>query len=181
MALNGKMNITIDAIEGKSRLRHCFFTPPFKVMSIGENSNARALELMIMNSSPGVLDNDNYSINITLCEAAALHLSTQAYQRLFQMQTGAVQQTTIIMREGSSLVYLPHPSVPHAGSHFFSKTHISIEKKCRLIIGEVLSNGRNLNGESFLFTRYQSRLEIFFHDRLRVCDNQVIEPAKAVH
>lgn len=181
MALKGELKISVDCVQGKSRLQDYFFTPPFKIMNITEGRNSSALKLMIMNSSPGVLDRDEYCITLCLKPNASLELSTQAYQRLFQMENGAVQNMKVQMEKGSSFVYLPHPCVPHAFSRFRARTEIFLEDDCGLIIGEVLSNGRNLNGESFLFTRYQSTTQVFLNHQLIISDNQVIEPLKGVH
>jgi urease accessory protein len=46
-----------------------------------------------------------------------------------------------------------------------------------LIWGEVLTCGRQLNGEAFTFARYHSKTEIFLQDRLVVKENLFLVPA----
>ena len=47
-------------------LKKAYFTPPLKVADITEDKKEKTLQLMIMNSSPGVLDEDKYQMKIEL-------------------------------------------------------------------------------------------------------------------
>ncbi len=71
-----------------------FFSAPFKLVSMNEEGND-TLQLMLMNVSPGILDGDNYNLQVEVEKEASLQLHTQAYQRLFTM-TGSAQQQFLI-------------------------------------------------------------------------------------
>ena len=64
--MNSKLHIQATLKKGKTILVNSFFTPPFKLADITEEKSAPALRLMVMNSSPGILDNDAYQIEIQL-------------------------------------------------------------------------------------------------------------------
>ena len=130
-----------------------------------------------MSSSPGILDGDEYEINIELDEGSRLHLETQSYQRLFQMKKGASQTMEVKMKKNSHLKYLQHPVVPHESSSFISKNRIYLNEGCSLLWGEILTSGRKLNGESFSFSSYHNITEIFLNDKLVVRENLLIKPA----
>src|SRR3989337_3932135 len=103
----GKLNVLAASRNGKTFLKSCFCIQPFKLGDITENKNDHKLCLMLMCSSPGVLDNDHYKIKIELDEGCNVALSTQSYQRLFHMKTGAKQEMELRMGRGSSFTFLP--------------------------------------------------------------------------
>ncbi len=157
-------------------LKSLFFTTPFKIANITEDKNDKCLQLMLMSSSPGILDGDEYSIKIDLEVGSALQLHTQSYQRLFNMNKGASQVMEVYMGKDSSFCFLPHPTVPHKGSDFVATNKIYLSPGCSLVWGEILTCGRKLNGEIFEFSKYHNRTEIFLNDRLVVKENILIKP-----
>lgn len=162
--------------NGSTWLKNVYYTPPFKIADITENKTGN-LRLMLMSSSPGILDEDMYDIQIELEEKCALVLQTQSYQRLFTMKKHACQQMKVVMAECSSFQYLPHPVVPHKHSDFSAVNKIYMSSNCTLIWGEVLTCGRKLNGEVFELTRYQSITEIYLCGRLTIKENLLLQPA----
>jgi urease accessory protein len=163
--------------SGKTFLKNSFCNQPFKLADVTEGYAMNDLHLIIMSSSPGILDGDEYQINIELDEESRLHLENQSYQRLFQMKTGASQTLQVKMQRGSHLKYLQHPVVPHESSKFVSKNRIYLQNDCSLLWGEVLTSGRKLNGESFIFSSYHNITEIFLNDKLVVKENLLIKPS----
>ncbi len=146
-------------------------------MNITEDKRGRDLHLMLMNSSPGVLDDDDYEMLIEVVENGSLQLHTQSYQRLFNMQNGAVQKMTVKLQNGASFCYLPHPSVPHEKSSFVAKNNIYLKDSCSLVWGEILTCGRKLNGEVFAFSKYHSITNIFLNQKLIVKENLLMQPS----
>jgi urease accessory protein len=171
------VDIIVAARDEKSFLKKGFFTPPFKVANIS-GWNGKRLDLMLMCSSPGVLDQDNISVDIKLEKGSQLELHTQSFQRLFPMLLGSAQRMTVRMDEGSSFTYMPHPTVPHKDSLFKSVNRIFLSGGCSLFWGEVLTCGRKLNDEIFQYTSFQNLTEIFFGGRLVVKENLIMQPEK---
>ncbi|MEJ7680968.1 MAG: urease accessory protein UreD [Segetibacter sp.] len=172
-----KLRLQTASRENKTYLKDCFHTTPFKILNVTENKSKNCLQLMLMSSSPGILDGDEYDWKIELAEGSILQLQTQSYQRLFNMKKGASQRMEVYMNKGSSFYFLPHPSVPHKSSDFVAVNKIYLSKGCKLIWGEVLTCGRKLSGEEFQFSRYQNLTEIFLNQRLAVKENLVIKPS----
>lgn len=175
--MNAELYIQVAARNKCSYLKKAFFTTPLKVMNITEDKICNPLHLMLMSSSPGILDGDRYAINIEVAEGASLQLHTQAYQRLFNMKQEAVQQMKLLLHEGATFCYLPHPSVPHQQSNFTSRNHFYLSNHCRFIFGEVLTCGRKLNGEIFLFSKYHSITHIYLNNRLVIKENLLMQPS----
>ena len=172
-----ELQIKVSASGSASFLQNSYCTTPLKVMNITEERNSKQLHLMLMSSSPGILDGDKYNIKIDIAENASLHLHTQAYQRLFQMKGEATQQLNVDIADGASFVFLPHPSVPHRQSSFVSRNTFYLGSYNLFIFGEVLTCGRKLNGEAFLFTKYHSITEVYSHNKLVIKENLLMHPA----
>ena len=162
--------------EGISYLASSYFTPPFKVANITEDKNG-PLHLMLMCSSPGVLDGDRQTIEVTVEANGRLQLMTQSYQRLFQMKDGASQTMEVRLGVGASFCWLPHPCVPHAESKFSGRNRIFLSEGCELIWGEVVTCGRKLRGEVFALSSYHVRTEVFVQGRLALVENVVLQPS----
>jgi len=161
---------------GATRLASAYFTPPFKIANITEDKHG-PLQLMLMCSSPGILDGDEQTIRITLAPGSQLRLHTQSYQRLFQMTTGATQSMEVRLGKGAAFCWLPHPITPHKNSIFKSRNRIHLAEDAQLIWGEVLTCGRKLTGEVFTLSRYHSRTEIYYDDKLVLLENLYVNPA----
>jgi urease accessory protein len=161
----------------RTYLSNCFFTTPYKVVDITEDRSKNELNLMLMSSSPGILDGDELEMKVKLQENTTLHLQTQSYQRLFNMKKGASQIMEVRMDKGSSFSYLPQPTVPHKDSNFTAANNIYLSESCSLVWGEVITCGRKLNGEAFAFSKFHSITRIFLNGRLVVKENLLIEPS----
>jgi len=175
--MKAKLDIEVGLKERKTYLKRCFYTTPFKIADVTEDKSQNLLRLMLMTSSPGILDGDEYDITIKLAEECSLRVETQSYQRLFNMKRGAWQRMEVNMSRGSSLSFLPHPSVPHKASIYVTRNKIYLSNDCKLLWGEILTCGRILNGEEFQFIKYHSITEVFLNRRLVIKDNLLVEPS----
>jgi urease accessory protein len=177
--MKAALHIQASARNGITYLKQNYFSPPFKVANITEDKKANELQLMLMSSSPGILDGDEYDIKIEVDEHSVLQLHTQSYQRLFNMKVGATQKMEVVLNSNSSFTYLPHPTVPHEQSIFSAKNKIHLQSNCKLIWGEILTCGRKLNGEVFLLSKYHNLTEIYFNNKLVIKENLLIQPTIA--
>ena len=171
------LHIQASLRDGTTYLKQNYFSPPFKVANITENKKAACLHLVLMSSSPGILDGDEYMIKIEVDADASLQLHTQSYQRLFNMKAGATQAMEVFLNKNSSFIYLPHPSVPHQQSIFTAKNKIHICSGSHLIWGEILTCGRKLNGEIFLLSKYHNQTEIYINNKLAIKETLLIQPS----
>jgi len=171
------LHIQVAGRNGSAYLKKAFFTTPLKVMNITEDKTGESLHLMLMSSSPGILDGDEYDINIEIEKNCSLQLQTQAYQRLFNMKQGATQKMKVRLDEGASFFFLPHPSVPHEQSSFITCNDFYLSDNCYFLFGEVLTCGRKLNGELFLFSKYHSISNIYLNNKLVIKENLLMQPS----
>jgi urease accessory protein len=173
-----ELKITTGVRNGITYLKDSYYTKPFKLADIGAYRADKALCLMLMTASPGMLNGDDYRMDINVTANARLQLQTQAYQRLYNMQTGARQQMNVQVGENALFSYVPHPVVPHTDAVFEGHNRISLEENSRLIWGEILTCGRKLNGEVFRFRLFHNVTELRFRGKLILKDNLLLQPAR---
>lgn len=171
------LDVTIANRQGRSFLKDAYVTQPFKIVPVGQNNTDRAAYLMIMNSSPGILDGDDHRIDIQVEEGSILQLKSQSYQRLFNMDTYASQHMSVKLAKSSSFSYVPHPIVPHKDSSFRSSNKIELEDNCLLMLGEIITCGRKYSGEQFEYSNFQNLVEVYYNRRLIFKDNVMLQPA----
>ena len=176
MQIKTCLNLQAAVENGITYLKKSYFTTPLKVININEDKQAHTLQLMLMSSSPGILDGDEYDLNIDLEANSSLQLHTQSYQRLFTMQQNARQKMEIRLAENAAFYFIPHPVVPHEKADFTVRNKIYLSENCSLIFAEIITCGRKLNGEVFLFSKYHSKTEIFINNRLVIKENLLMQP-----
>lgn len=175
--MQSEVTIRVAMRNGISYLASSYFTPPFKVANITEDRSVNDLHLMLMCSSPGVLDGDNTFFRVELDAYSRLQLHTQSYQRLFRMKEGACQSMEVRLGKAACFCWLPHPCVPHEQAIFVGRNRIFLSEESHLIWGEVLTCGRKLNGEIFGFSKYHVRTEVFMGGKLALMENVCLRPA----
>ena len=176
MQIKTCLNLQAAVENGITYLKKSYFTTPLKVININEDKKAHTLQLMLMSSSPGILDGDEYDLKIELEANSSLQLHTQSYQRLFTMQHNARQKLEIRLDKNATFYFIPHPVVPHKNADFTVKNKIYLSENCSLIFGEIITCGRKLNGEIFLFSKYHSKTEIFINNKLVIKENLLMQP-----
>lgn len=162
----------------KTVVSDSYFTPPFKLLKpfYGENNIMR---LCVLNVSPGILEGDDYSITVNMGKGSILELYSQAYSKIFKMNTGfATQKVNINMEENCTLAYMLKPTMPYEHSDFRGETDIRLSKNCNLIFREIISCGRYKRNEVFSFKSFKSRTRIFFDGKLIFMDNTVLKPSE---
>lgn len=162
--------------EGKSFMKDAYVTQPFRIVPVGQYQKDNAAYLMIMSSSPGLLDGDDHQIQIDIDAGAKLQLQTQAYQRLFHMKGHSSQTMQVRLGEGAVFSYVPHPVVPQHSSHFLSHNVVHLAANCHLLLSEIVTCGRKMSGEEFQYNHFQNLTECFVNGKLVLKDNVLLQP-----
>lgn len=178
MKMECRLNITAGYKEGKSYIKDLYVGTPFRVVSVGQRKRDNKLYQMIMSTSPGILDGDQYIIGISLEEQSRLQLASQSYQRLFDMENKATQNLTVDIGDHAFFAFVPHPVVPHENSNFESRAKITLGKESSVLISEIITCGRKHYGEVFKLKKFHNLTEVFHEGKLIVKDNVLIEPGR---
>ncbi|WOD44551.1 urease accessory protein UreD [Hwangdonia lutea] len=159
-------------------LKDVYFTAPFNLVEVRENKKNQLLEIMVMSSSPGLLNDDCYDINIEVISGSALNLQTQSYQRIFVSEKGTSQNMKVSVGESAYFSHVPHPVVPHKGAKYTAKSVIKLKESSTLLWGEILTCGRKYmaEGEQFQFKKHHAITEIYQDEIMIFKDNLYIVP-----
>jgi urease accessory protein len=178
MQVNNTLHIIAAQKDHKTYLKKSFCKQPFKLADITEDKSGNKLSVMIRSSSPGIMDNDHYHIKIEVEQNAHLNLITQGYQRLYTMTNQASQFMEVNLENNCSLCFMPHPCVPHKASDYSSVNNIYLSTHHCLTWSEVITCGRKLSGEEFLFRRYHNVTNVYLNGKLVVKENILLQPLR---
>lgn len=174
-----ELKLSTGIVDGYHRLIDKYTTVPFGLLRFDERRPADPwLKYMIRSNSPGILAGDFYDMQINVADDTALGLETQAYQRVYEMNEGgkAYQEVKVKVGENGLFHFVPHPTVPHRNSDYSAKNTIHLKSSSKLIWGEVITCGRKLYGETFVFKRFLTHTEVFVDNELIFNDKLLFEP-----
>jgi len=167
----GELSVSTAYKNGKTVVSDCFFTSPFKIAKPFYRENGYT-EIMVMCASPGILAGDRYNIQFDLSDSTKTIISEQSYRKLYNTGDDFSQQHTQIQAgENAALYYVPYPLIPFAGSRFRSRTDIFLRPSSKLVLGEILTCGRDGMGERFAFSEFSSRTAVYVDGKPVFLDN----------
>jgi urease accessory protein len=106
--------------------------------------------IYIISPSGGILQGDQFSIDITLSNNALAHVTTQGATRIYKMEKNyGTQIVNIKVGEGSYLEYIPDQIIPFHNSRFYQEVELSVHDSATLIYSETIVPGRVASGEKF--------------------------------
>ncbi|CDG36338.1 Urease accessory protein UreD [Acetivibrio thermocellus BC1] len=172
-----RLYIRAKVSDGKTCLQDSYFTAPFKIAKPFYEGHGGFMNLMVMSASAGVMEGDNYRIEVELDKGARVKLEGQSYQKIHRMKNGtAVQYNSFTLADGAFLDYAPNPTIPFADSAFYSNTECRMEEGSAFIYSEILAAGRVKSGEIFRFREYHSGIKIYYGWELIFLENQFLFP-----
>jgi len=150
----------------------------FNLVEVREIKKNPLLEVMVMSSSPGLLNDDSYGINIVVADDTALNLQSQAYQRIFVSELGTTQNMNIRVGNRAYFSHAPHPTVPHKGARYTARNTIHLRNSSTLVWGDILTCGRKHmgDGERFQFKKHHAITRIFQEGVLVFKDSLYLAP-----
>lgn len=173
-------HITTKVKDDKSYVERVFHSQPLK-MTRALKWKDGGIKVLMMSSSPGLMEGDVYDIQITTKEDSKLWLTSQSYEKVFRSEDiGSSRNTKIKVEKNSYLKYMPLPTIPYVESIFNSDTEIDLEDtSSRFVMSEILTAGRIFKEEeeTFMYKRYQTLVNVRVGGELIYRDNAVFEPA----
>ena len=174
-------HITTNVKEDKSYVESVYHSQPLK-MTRALKWKDGGIKVLMMSSSPGLMEGDVYDIQIDTKENSKLWLTSQSYEKIFKSEDiGSVRNTKVNVAKNSYLKYVPLPTIPYVGSIFNSDTEIDLEDtSSRFVMNEILTAGRTFKEEeeTFAYEYYKTLVNLRVGGELIYRDNAVFEPSK---
>lgn len=174
--MDSAIKISVLTEDGKSLLKDSFYNAPYKIVHYGTQRSNQHIELIIMSSSPGIMDDDHLSIAIQVADEGCLHLYSQSYNKLHPMKTGASQHMVAHVGKDALFQYIPHPITPFKDSIFTTVNQVHLDKGATLLWGDVICAGRVQRDEIFEYEKLHSTTKIYREEKLVYIDNQLLKP-----
>lgn len=183
MEYNGEIRIEIGKKENgrqESYLEKQFYRLPLQIMPPFYQDADGTLFLYLLNPSGGVLDYDNFKIDVRIKDGAKTYISTPSatkiYRKRTEKTTDACQKSVFYIGKKSVLEYCPEEIIPYADSSFEQENCFYLEEDSTLITWDIFSGGRTLRGEVFQFRKYASKTCIYVNQIPLVIDKMVLKP-----
>ena len=136
-----------------------FFRVPLQVMKPYHDETG-CLCVYLLSPTGGVVQGDDYQIDVHLSKGTHVLLTTQAATKVYGMpRYGARQQIHFHIDEDAILEYLPDPTILFRDANFDQQIHLSLARGAKAVLQEIIMPGRLARGEVFDFTQYRTRLE----------------------
>ncbi|GAA5189893.1 urease accessory protein UreD [Rugosimonospora acidiphila] len=119
--------------------------------------------VFIISTSGGTLQGDRHRIEVSLGAGAHAHLTTQAANKIQEMDANyAAQHQRIVLAEDAYLEYLPEPVIPYRHSRFITHTEVVAPPSATVLYAEILLPGRkhHRGGEIFAYDLFSSTLRV---------------------
>lgn len=174
----GELILSLENRAGKTVARNVYFQGAFKVMRPIYHDDSGKVCYYLLNPGGGYLDGDRYRMDITAEPDARVTLTTQGATKVYKTpKDHAYQETTLTLKAGSYLEYLPDPLITYKDATYRQKNIVHIERGATFLYTDILTPGWSPDGEPFTFDSVRLINEIYVDGKPAVFDNIRLSPA----
>lgn len=138
--------------------------------------------LYLLTLSGGMLGGDRLDIQVTLGPQAEVCLSTATATKVFAAEAAPAEQSlSVELAPGSSLEYLPEPTILFHSARWRQHTVVRRAADSQLLLLEAWSAGRVARQEVFQFSSLETTLHVYTDGRLSLFDRMHIVPETYSH
>jgi urease accessory protein len=178
---HGKLKLAFAKRQNRTVMTESFFQVPLQVMKPFHDDTG-ALSLYLLSPTGGVVQGDDYQMQVSLSAETHVLLTTQAATKVYRMpKRGAHQRIHFHVGANATLEYLPDPTILFQDANFDQLIDLVLEPGASAVVQEILMPGRLARGEAFAFTRYRTRLEASDEKGLFLYDAACLQPRENPH
>ncbi|MBM7570475.1 urease accessory protein UreD [Aquibacillus albus] len=177
---NGKLDLSFEQKRGKTMMVDCYQHPPLKASRGLYLDGSSHVTVYLMESSGGLVAGDRNDFNIQVGQGANVTLRPQSATKVYPAFNNqpSSQQISINLEAGAELEWDHEEVIPFKDASFESKTSIQMTPSSSLLWGEILYPGREKRGESFVFDKCQTHLEIWVDHHCIAYDTLHLKPSE---
>ncbi len=159
-------------------LQRHYATLPARVIRPFYAEDEGCAYVYLLTPTGGMLGGDALDIHITLEPGAQACLTTASATKVHPAADAPAEQALLIeLAPGSSLEYLPEPTILFREARWRQRTVVHRAPDSRLLLLEGWSAGRVARGEVFQFSHLETRLEVETAGSLSLFDHMRIDAA----
>jgi urease accessory protein len=160
-------------------LRHHYATVPAQIIRPFYAPQDERANVYLLTPTGGMLGGDRLDIRIVLEPGAQVCLTTASATKVHPSPDLPGEQSLLIdLKAGSSLEYLPEPTILFRAARWRQRTVVRRAADSRLLFTESWSAGRIARQEVFAFSSLDTSLEVYTAERLSLFDRMHICPAR---
>jgi urease accessory protein len=175
---HGRAELYFSRRGRRTILQRYYTTLPAQVIRpFYEQDGVRAY-VYLLTPTGGMLGGDRLEVHVILEPGAQVCLTTASATKVHPSVDLLAEQSFVIeLGPGSSLEYLPEPTILFRGARWRQRTIVRRAADSRLLFAEGWSAGRVARGEIFAFSSLETSVEVYTAERLSLFDRMRILPA----
>ena len=173
---HGELKLAFSQRDNRTVMTENFFRVPLQVMKPHYDESGCAC-VYLLSPTGGVVQGDDYQIDVTLAPDTHATLTTQAATKVYAMpRQGAIQAMRVRVGEEAIFEYLPDSTILFRDANFSQDLSFFLARGAKVALQEIVMPGRLARGETLAFTRYQSRIEMSDSDGSLLYDSCRVQP-----
>lgn len=154
--------------HNKTVLMERYHDAPMKISKTHPLYPGDELYVCMMDASPGLMEGDHYEIMLELEENAGVYFTNQSSTKIHPChgEGSSSLNQHFRLRKNSLLEFIPEPVIPFKQSRFSNHMDVFMEEGSQFAYADIISPGRSHLGEQFLYDYYESRMNVYWLDRL---------------
>jgi urease accessory protein len=172
----GSLSFRLRADGARTVAERCAARSPLKLLT--PKNHGSSAWVFSASLGGGLVDGDTVTVDAQVHPGARALLGTQASTKVYRSESIGCRQTLAArVAEGGSLVVLPDPVSPFAGSRFTQRSEVHLAEGASLLLVDAFSCGRVAHGERWDLARYASTTQVHRGDALLLHDAVLLDPA----
>ncbi len=173
---HGELKLSFVQQDDRTVMAESFFRVPLQVMKPRYDASG-CVCVYLLSPTGGVVQGDDYQIEVTLAPNTHATLTTQAATKVYAMPLqGATQSMRVRVGKDAIFEYLPDSTILFRDANYSQGISLFLERGAKVALQEIVMPGRLARGETLVFTQYQSRIEASDSEGLVLYDTCCIEP-----
>ena len=173
---HGQLKLGFTQRDNRTVMTESFFRVPLQVMKPRYDESGSVC-VYLLSPTGGVVQGDDYQIDVTLAPNTHVILTTQAATKVYAMPfQGARQSMRVRVRKDAIFEYLPDSTILFRDANFVQGISLFLERGAAVVLQEIVMPGRLVQGEALAFTQYQSCIEVSDSAGLLLYDTCHVQP-----
>ena len=175
---HGRAELCFTRRGQRTILSHQYATVPAQIIRPFYTPDDECAYVYLLTPTGGMLGGDRLDLHIVLEPGAQVCLTTASATKVHpSLDLPAEQDLVIELGPGSSLEYLPEPTILFREARWRQHTIVLRAADSRLLLTEGWSAGRIARQEVFAFSSLDTALEVYTAERLSLFDRMRLRPA----
>jgi urease accessory protein len=175
---HGRAELHFTRRARRTILQRQYATVPAQIIRPFYAPDDTRAHVYLLTPTGGMLGGDRLDIHVVLEAGAQVCLTTASATKVHPSTDLPAEQSLVIdLGPGSSLEYLPEPTILFRGARWRQHTVVRRAADSRLLFTEGWSAGRVARQEVFAFSGLETAIEVYTADRLSLSDRMRIRPA----